>query len=270
LERVIDPDDRQEVRAEEIARYAPWSWICSLEGYLKGDPEPKFCGTGWLVGPCEVVTAGHCLYSPDGLGQRFERIRVIPGRSGSDCVSGEQVAESFRSGWEIFGTEIMADRSHDFGMVRLPRPFAKVEGHFPLRTVERPGEMVGQWINVAGYPALHATLPSLGQHLLWHGESVREAADPFLRYGADTSEGQSGAPVFLARPEAGSAEDRLLPVAIHLNYAPDGEGTLNQGLVLTEAVREAMRSWFRSEAPQRPRRGPFLSWRRGMGKNLHG
>ncbi len=116
----IGGGDRAEVRVEDIGRYAPWRWICSLEGYLHGDhPDPKMWGTGWLVGSGKVITAGPCLFFSEKPGhyQRLDRIRVLPGRAGQSGRFGDQTAESFGRGWEIFGTNVAEDRSLDFGVL---------------------------------------------------------------------------------------------------------------------------------------------------------
>lgn len=57
LESIIGTDDR--VRIQNPSVY-PWRAICALRMTAKDGS--RWIGTGFLVGPGTVITAGHCVY----------------------------------------------------------------------------------------------------------------------------------------------------------------------------------------------------------------
>src|SRR4051794_24962558 len=57
-ESVIGRDERQRVLDTDLT---PWRKICSLQ--MRGALGSGVIGTGWLVGPRTVITAGHCVFS---------------------------------------------------------------------------------------------------------------------------------------------------------------------------------------------------------------
>src|SRR5688572_18710199 len=69
---VCGQDDRAEI---PNTNDAPWRWICQL---LMKFPKGNYIGTGWLIGPRTVMTAGHCLYVSKAGGWT-QNIEVIPG-----------------------------------------------------------------------------------------------------------------------------------------------------------------------------------------------
>ncbi len=70
---VCGHDDRAEILNTNTA---PWRWICQL---LMKFPNGNFIGTGWLIGPRTVMTAGHCLYDSRRGGGWAQSIEIIPG-----------------------------------------------------------------------------------------------------------------------------------------------------------------------------------------------
>lgn len=78
LEVVIGDDDRREVT---VTKQYPWRCICSL--LITAADGSNWIGTGWLVGPRVLLTAGHCVYIHT-RGGWAEQIEVIPGRRGTE------------------------------------------------------------------------------------------------------------------------------------------------------------------------------------------
>jgi V8-like Glu-specific endopeptidase len=74
-EVVIGRDDR--VQITNTTAY-PWRTICSL--IITARDGSRWIGTGWLVGPRTVITAGHCVYMHK-RGGWARSIEVIPGRN---------------------------------------------------------------------------------------------------------------------------------------------------------------------------------------------
>lgn len=99
IETVILDDGR--VRISQTA-LLPWRMICALR--ITGSNGVRAVGTGWLIGPRTLVTAGHCVHHPDlgGWAARIEvsagretvrssRTRLSPARASLPCKSGPLV-----------------------------------------------------------------------------------------------------------------------------------------------------------------------------------
>ena len=76
IAQVVGPDDRVVVGNTAVF---PWSTHCKL--YMTFPNGDTMIGSGTLIGPRTVITAGHCVYSHDKGGWATE-IEVIPGFEG--------------------------------------------------------------------------------------------------------------------------------------------------------------------------------------------
>jgi glutamyl endopeptidase len=74
LETVLHPIDERTRILE--TNEAPWRMVCALE--IDG-PWGSFLGTGWLVAPRTIITAGHCVYDAKQMGGWANKIRISPG-----------------------------------------------------------------------------------------------------------------------------------------------------------------------------------------------
>ena len=123
--------------------------ICKLSMSFQNEPPTTiFIGTGWLVDPCTVVTAGHNLYDVRKKSQAT-RIKVTVGLKGkppaTDTGLEEQYASSAAVHWAYY------DRSrccNDFGVVRLHTPFKDVQ---PILWQDAPPLSNGVECKVVGY-----------------------------------------------------------------------------------------------------------------------
>ena len=147
----------------------PHSCICHLRITFPG-PNGQFLfalGTGWVLGPRTVITAGHCLYiyQDDGSGLArawAQRIEVIPGRNGPTFPCGSFVArtDNLRStrGWVERGVPAC-----DYGAIVLDAPLPDV-GRFGLGVLSDT-DLEGLTANVVGYPGEYNRPPLQGT--LW-------------------------------------------------------------------------------------------------------
>ena len=110
-EVVIGKDDR--IRINATNNY-PWRAICSLK--IKAKDGTNWIGTGFLIGPRTVITAGHCVYMRKHGGWA-QSIEVIPGRNGSQKPYGSCHSTKFHS---VKGWTKSNKRSHDYGAIILP------------------------------------------------------------------------------------------------------------------------------------------------------
>ena len=257
---LVGPTDNRihEVRTTRF----PFNTICHL-GRDFGDGRWRSC-SGVLIGPREVLTAGHCLYS-SRLGRAPVRIRVAPGRSDRDGLPyGEQISREYYVPERFVRPEAAHDRRlFDYGLIRLPRPFPGILRFLPLRALS--SEALGLLrarhpVTVAGYPADRP----IGT--LWHhSERLARITPRRLFYAADTCPGHSGSPVYLIG--AGAGQDGI--VGVHTSGIVDelgrsygcGKGVVlappglfNSGVRITPEVMRNLRDPERRAAGRRPMR----------------
>lgn len=219
LEVVIGPDDRVQIRGTTSA---PWRWICSLR--ITAADGSQWIGTGWLVSPRTVITAGHCVHIAN-RGGWVHSVDVMPGRDGAREPLGRCTARSFRSvvGWTRSG-----HRNHDYGAIVLPRGCAFPRlGAFGFAAL--PDDTLGRlWLNLSGYPG---DKPAGTQW--FHSRTARSVTPRTLVYEIDTAGGQSGAPVWRY------ADGQRHAVAIHTNGSLSG----NSATRISRSVFDNLRTW---------------------------
>jgi V8-like Glu-specific endopeptidase len=227
---VIGTDDRIEVTNNEAY---PWRCICSLQ--MTSPNGTSLIGTGWLVSPRLVLTAGHCVYSQDsrfGTGWMQQPMTIIPGRRGTSQPFGSATSGDYRSvvGWTENG-----DRDYDYGAIILPESarFGDQLGWFGY-TTRADSDLEGATVNLAGYPG---DKPSGTQW--FHSRQLDDVADKVLTYSIDTFGGQSGAPVWQLMQDGGR-----YGVGIHTNGAVSG----NSATRITQEVFNNIIAWV-GQAP---------------------
>ena len=92
LETVIGIDERIRILDTDLD---PWRMICALR--MRGGNGAGAIGTGWLIGPKTVLTAGHCVYSTQFFGGWASTIDVIPGCNGDEQPFGKVTSTRFTS-----------------------------------------------------------------------------------------------------------------------------------------------------------------------------
>lgn len=225
LESVIGTDER--VRITNTAEY-PWRCICSL--LMTANTGAMYIGTGWLVAPRLLLTAGHCVFMSDENGW-VSKIEVIPGRDADQRPYGSVVATDFRStvGWTQSG-----DSNYDYGVIMLPEAnrLGDQLGWFGYAS-RADDYLPGITINLAGYPGDGG--PAGVDGTQWYDsrriESVEERQ---ITYVADTYGGQSGAPVWEM-----TSDGSRYGVAIHTF----GTSVHNGGTRITGEVFDNIVTW---------------------------
>ena len=196
----------------------PFGRICLLNFQTPNSPAGMM-GTGWLIAPKVVITAGHCVY--DG-GWNTE-MTVFPGVDDSDGspISANAIRMEAVDGW----TNSKADNC-DFGAIFLDRALNTGKFEFAEFAETDLEQMI---VNVVGYPA---DRPS---RTMWmqSGQMI-DADDAFLYYRMDTHGGQSGCPVILW--EDGND---FTVVGIHTGHI----GTANRAVRVNGDVFNQLMSW---------------------------
>ena len=225
LEVVIGPDDRLRV-TDGLTQNYPWRCICALR-IVAGDNTP-WIGTGWLVGPRTVITAGHCVYMHP-RGGWVRSIKVVPGRDGAEQPSGECVATDFRS---VRGWTRDRLRTHDYGAIILPEEcrFGDDLGHFGYGAQE-DGVLRRTTVNLSGYPG--DKMPP-GTQQWFHAREIQRLTPRTIVYQIDTAGGQSGAPVWWLMEDG-----RRIAVGIHTN----GDIAGNSATRITADVAANIEAW---------------------------
>ena len=194
LETVLGADERQEIIQTDNA---PWRMICSLS--LRSGTGARYVGTGWLVGPRTVITAGHCIV--DQSAGQIANIEVMAGRRGDDMPFGSVAVTNAE-------TEVHPrwashfDPDYDIGVIKLPEPLGEQTGWFAY-AVAGDDDLMSHQMNVGGYPAVVQDRLAGGEELWWHKDAVLDATDRRLFYATDTSGGQSGSPVWAYEDDEG-------------------------------------------------------------------
>ena len=219
-EVVIGTDDR--VRITNTTAY-PWRVICSL--LITARDGSRWIGTGWLVGPRTVITAGHVVYM-HRHGGWVRRIEVIPGRNGSARPYRSCISLSFHS---VKGWTRKKKRSHDYGAIILPRscPYGSRLGYFGYANLNY-FSLLRLKVNLSGYPG---DKPSGTQW--WHARRIKWVTRRTLVYNIDSAGGQSGSPVWRLK------NGKRHVVGIHTNGSSSG----NSATRITKPVFKNIKKW---------------------------
>jgi glutamyl endopeptidase len=195
-----------------------------------------FIATGWFIGPRAVATAGHAVFvrSPNpAVGNRWvDRIDVVPGMNdGQTPPYGGATSTRFNSvdGWTKQGK-----REFDYGVIFLDEALGDTVGRF-LFDAYQESFLKGTAANLAGYPEQPPD-PSAPNNVQWVGaRQITNVDQAFVYYDLHTSEGQSGAPVYI---NVGGVPH---VAAIH-GYARQDA---NFGVRLTSAICQNLSTWAR-------------------------
>ena len=219
-EVIIGADER--VRVGNTTTY-PWRAICAL--LITAQNNRQFIGTGWLISPRTVVTAGHCVYMHEEGGWA-KSIRVIPGCNDAAQPYGAHIGTVLRSttGWVN-----SKNRDFDYGAIILPqasRP-GDTTGFFGL-AVRNDQYLLNASLNLSGYPGDKG-----GRQQWFMAQRPKAVSNRVITYDIDTMGGQSGSPVWVL--ENGSRYG----VGVHTN----GAGSGNSATRINQEVFNNLVSW---------------------------
>ncbi|MFC7693381.1 trypsin-like serine peptidase [Paeniroseomonas aquatica] len=219
LEMIIDRDDRTQVLNTTAV---PWKRICHLE--IIAANGRKFLGSGALVAPRTVITAGHCVFMrQQGLGPLHHGLAGPQRR--------QQAARLLQGGGAALGAWLGQRRAARLRLCRdhpaheLPHPPCQ---RLRLRQPAGPGTAQPQ--------AEHRRLSrrQAGRHAVVRRPQGHLADPRTIVYNTATMGGQSGSPVWLRR-----ADGARLMVGIHTNGSMSG----NSATRITAPVLANLKRW---------------------------
>jgi V8-like Glu-specific endopeptidase len=222
---IIGPDERQ--RVSDTTSF-PYRAIVYLQMEFTFGIGVECSGV--IIGPRTVATAGHCVYDP-GLGWA-ERARAYPAANGAQAPFG------FAEGQEFFTVQGWVD-SHqaefDYGAIELDRPLGDQTGWVGMAVLDKK-QLRRLLVRVTGYPA------DKTPHTMWTmAGRVRRLTPLRVFYAADTSPGESGAPVYNAMPSRACS---YCIIGIH-GYGTSGDPKRrdNSGVRVTQEVLNNYLEW---------------------------
>lgn len=219
-EVVIFPDNR--IRINPTTSY-PWRAICALK--ITAANGSRFIGTGWLISPRTVITAGHCVYM-HSEGGWASSIEVIPAMNDALRPYGSFRSNVLRStqGWVN-----SRNRDFDYGAIILPansRP-GDIVGSFGF-AVRDDSFILNSALNLSGYPG------DKGGNQQWFmAQKPKAVTSKVISYDIDTAGGQSGAPVWVLQ------NGNRYGVGIHTN----GSLTGNSATRIDQSVYNNLLAW---------------------------
>ncbi len=184
MERIIGRDDRVQVRN---TRGVPFRAICQL--LIEAKNGRRYIGTGWLVSPRTLITAGHNIFLHNAGGWA-KSVTVTPGLFGTSKPFGSVKTASFRS---VIGWVRNRRADSDYGAILLPRNARLNIGNQYFQLAEATASRIrGKYLNISGYPGDKG-----GRHQWFHARPVRRLSNRRIYYTIDTMGGQSGSPVWI-------------------------------------------------------------------------
>lgn len=229
---LTDTDRRKEILETEKT---PWRMICALE--ITGQDGSSYIGTGWLVAPKTVITAGHCVFDPIELGGWAKSIVVIPGRDDAEEPFERTTSQSFSTTDTWLAAQ---EADFDYAAIHLDKDFGSQTGAFVVGVLP-DADLAGRLVNISGYPVS----PGNGQNQFFHANRVKAVTPRRVFYDVDTMGGQSGSPVWVYL----DGSDAPVVVAIHaygLGGVPAALAglTANSGPRIVPEVLEVIKGWM--------------------------
>ncbi|KAK7447303.1 hypothetical protein CaCOL14_011701 [Colletotrichum acutatum] len=206
-ESVFDDDKRRRVDPQNFADGGKFRSVVKIQAcFNKGNGSVWMMGSGWLISPDTVVTAGHVVYDWGHRLQSATEIKCYIGYSGRASIGTPNVQARF--GERIITTaewiEAAGNRRHDVAFIKVNRPFTGNLRNIPFK--ETPLFAKNANIGVVGYPGDKYLEGQNGQS----GEKGAQMYEEFapteydlkkserhmIEYQVSTFAGQSGAPIF--------------------------------------------------------------------------
>jgi V8-like Glu-specific endopeptidase len=193
-------DDDLRVRVANPRAY-PFSAVCAVRSFFPGGKVTG--GTGFLVGPRLLLTAGHNIIAD---GQAVDQVLVYPALNGS--YENLLLPSALASRWlTVNFWKESENPAYDYGALVLPTDVGTRVGWLSIEKRADGDFFSGLPINTAGYP-LDCPAPAGGAcpieegTWMWADQGSVNRVDGQKIYYSNLkmAEGDSGAPIFTYRP----------------------------------------------------------------------
>lgn len=211
---VIGTDNRTIVQ-ETTSR--PFEAVVYVKAYF-----PKLAanqynqGTGAMIGPDAVLTAGHVLYDKN-YGGMATRVEVIPAYNGGQAPVG---VASGRAWYVTSAFKASGAANEDIGLIKLNSTIGQTTGTFGLAS----GVKKGDELTMAGYPS------DKNGRMTEMSSPIQAVAGGIAEYLFDTAPGSSGSPVYNQKNQ------------IEVVHSA-GSTSMNQGVALSVAQVKQLLAW---------------------------
>ncbi len=186
-------------------------------------------GTGTMIGPNVVLTAGHNLYSHKYKAYA-ENPQFLPGMNGCVLPFGLIEVEQY-----YVSPRYIKDEKEDYGILILKEPIGEETGYFGLACLA-PEEIKSKQINVTGYPGDKvASQPNIYEMWGMEGEASHiDESQNYIHYLIDTGTGQSGSGVWYQE------EENYYVCGVHVS----GTHFVNTATLLTRTMYQQIHMWL--------------------------
>lgn len=228
---VLGPTDDRVSIQDQFASTRPFSAIVSVKSTFPDGT--RTAGSGAMIGPDDVLTAAHCVYSSD-YGGWADTVSVRPALTPSGTPFGWSFAENLitTTGWIDYDRwNLSYALNYDYAYIDLDTNVGFDTGWFDIAS----GGAVGDTVETLGYPGDHGS----SQMVYASGTIDRISGNVFTFYDdLDATPGQSGSPVTYTDPFTGDID--IVGVVSHERYWPVDE---NGVLRLTSDMVNQIDGW---------------------------
>lgn len=234
-ERVLGSRDRR------VKVSAPKDWPWRVHGHLELNFGPKstYIGSGTLVGPKHVLTAGHCLYDHDSRDPSkstpIKSASFYPGLSGTDVPWSAQGATMVVHPRYKNARMPGEQQESDIGIIILDRPLGTKLGYFGTREFADTDSIV----HITGYPGDKGENKTRGREMYTMNGPITVKKPNRVFYDIDTYGGQSGSGAYTWSEERKEGTC----VAVHA-YGPSGGERYNSGTRLNSQTLSMVQTWM--------------------------
>jgi len=214
----------------QVLNPAKWPW--SVHGLVSLKFDKIACwGTGVLIGPNIVLTAGHNLYHHNRrVFADLKSLQFLPGMNGQVVPFGAIEVQQY-----FVSPNFIKEEKEDYGILILKEPIGEQTGYFGLACLE-PEEIKSKTINVTGYP-VDKVASKPNTYEMWRMEGTACHVDQdrdLISYLIDTGVGQNGSGVWYQE-----GEDYYV-CGVHVL----GTHFVNKATLLTRSVYKQIYQWM--------------------------
>jgi glutamyl endopeptidase len=226
-ETVKDPENDERKLIDNPVSYP----LCQACGKLTINfPSKQVIGTGFLISPNCVLTAGHCLFDKNYGGGAKEIIFYYSSEGRWEAVKG-------KSGFIVSGWKEDTNDACDYGMIVLSKP-VNINKYMGL-SFKSDEYLKDLYVNITGFPTEKQN--SHDMYTAWG--IIKKIRDSFLiRHNVDSSEGQSGSPIWILEEKC----SQPYSVGIH-TQGFRGNRKVNTGVKVDNIHFQNIMGWIKHE-----------------------